>query len=348
MKQLRNGDVPSPGEDGLEADPAEPSEELEDPFGPRKACPVLFYSEANLLRLPWSVMDRSQVASTRRIAYRPPGAKAQWTVLAGRRGMPGPYERSVFRAWEWMALEFSVCKGKPCPNPLLFHPKEVCERLRLREREVNFAAVEDAMRRLAEVEIVDTGFLLPPPGGRFRLIADIAWHRPERAERRSLHARHALFFDGPYARSVNAGRVRPLNWELWVSLEEPVAQRLVEILDADFSRREPRVAWDYAELCQLIPIRAHRRMNGAVTLLNRAHEELVARQYLEAAEWDLRGPSPRIRYAAGSAYFAMQERLRPSGRPWPRDPRAEEAAASFWEALFAGMKRGRPHLGATM
>lgn len=336
MKETRIHDAASRGDRGgdEEADPEELG--LPDPYGPRKACPVIFYGETHLLRLPWSVLSKGEISTTRQIQYASPDGKLRWRVTAGRRGMPGPFEKSVFRAWEWMALEFSACKGRPLVNPVQFHPKEVCERLRLREREANFQAVEEAMRRLSEVEIFDAGFVVPPPGRRLRLVSGIAWHRPERAERRSLHARHSVFFDGLYARSVDAGRVRPLNWELWVSLERPAAQRLVEILDQEFSSREERpLQMDYFELCRLLPLKSHGRLNGGATLLDEAHEELVAHQYLEKSEWDLTGPLPRILYTPGAAYYAMEERLRPSGKLRALLAAPGEGVLGLWNALLS-------------
>ena len=134
-------------------------------------------------------------------------------------------------------------------------------------------------------------------------------------EGRPFLARHTATFDRPYEESVLTGRARPLNWELWVSLEEPAAQRLTEILDEEFAAsEEPAPTWCFAAgIRSLLPLEASLSPTALLKALERAHAELLDRRYLA----DVHGSGTRIRYTPGVTYQALRDRMRPIRRPSP-------------------------------
>ncbi|HXG61274.1 MAG TPA: hypothetical protein VNO22_07870 [Planctomycetota bacterium] len=305
--------------------PAEPPALPEAPlhfalFAERKACPVLVYAEQSLLKYPWSALDETEAGRPDIVMVRFPERRdgrsflRTWEIRPGPEGLPGPFDRAVFRACEWTALETRVGARRSVPSVLTVSVREILERLRLAERPHLPARIHQALRRLAGLEIVEReggG----APSRRRRLFAQLTLST---AEGRPFLARHAVGFDRFYTLSANMGGIRPLNWELWVSLERPLAQRLVEILDAEFERREPRVpaACGLSELRQRAPLPDTSAAQSR-RALDEAHAELLDRRYLARVEWKGRLPGARVEYTPGATYEAFRERLRPLRRPSP-------------------------------
>lgn len=285
-------------------------------FSERKACPVLVRSERTLLRLPWAVLDEREAGRARSFAVKLPAGDPRargvrrWEVFAGPSGMPGPFERGVFRACEWMALERSAGRRRRPGGGHSFSVREVCERLRLPERPHVPSRIFQALRRLAEVSIVEhhTSGLTRPR----KLFQRLAFGN---YEGRPFLARHTVLFDRPFEESVLSGRARALNWELWVSLEQPIAQRLTELLDEEFSASdEPApVTCPGAALRSLLPLEGPPGVGALRRALASAHEELLDRRYVAAVQWS----GPRVRYSPGVTFQALQERMRPIRRPSP-------------------------------
>src|SRR5262245_26720379 len=110
---------PTPVEEGLRMESllaagvprTDPAAELidlscpEDPFQKMKACSVVTYGEATLMRLPWSGLHRKNEPGITSIALdfeeAPGGPPRRWSVSSRDAGLIGTYERSVFRALEW-------------------------------------------------------------------------------------------------------------------------------------------------------------------------------------------------------------------------------------------------------
>lgn len=304
-------------------------------FAERKACPVLVYAEQSLLRYPWSVLDEAEAGRPDVLAARFPEHRdgrpfcRGWEVHPGPAGLPGPFDRAVFRACEWTALEARVGTRRPVPSVLTVSVREILERLRLVERPHLPARIHQALRRLAGLEIVEREGNGAPPRRR-KLFAQMTLST---AEGRPFLARHAVAFDRYYALSANMGGIRPLNWELWVSLERPLAQRLVEMLDVEFEQREPRVP----AACALADLRRRAPLPGesaarARRALDEAHAELLDRRYLARVEWKGRLPGARVEYTPGTTYEAFRERLRPLRRP---SPLAHEIALALGDAANA-------------
>jgi hypothetical protein len=299
----------------------------EDPFKDLKTCPVISYCESHLLRLPWSVLDPSRRRSTRIEVdvdgdLFAGGGDRRWRVLAGRRGLPGPFEMSVFRALEWIALEQSIARGVRFENPLYFHLRELCERLCLKELASNFRAIDRSVRLLTELEIECT--FLPRAGrpapqryfpSRFKLINRILFDRRPGPDRRPASWQHALYFDRFFVDSVNSGRVRPLNWGLWIALRRPLSRRLMEIVEFDpQAEAAPEVALPVDRLARLLPVKGGFDARKWRAELERAHEELIGHQHFSTVEWRAVGGEPCVVYRAGIAQDALRLRLRRDGR----------------------------------
>src|SRR5436190_16390131 len=289
----------------------------EDPFQRMKACSVVTYGEATLMRLPWSGLQRRNERGILSLELAlaedaPASTSSRWSVSNRSAPLLGTYERSVFRALEWIALDGSLVRGVPFANPLVVHPRDICERLCWRATQPQFEAIEQAMQNLCRIEIEESSASGRPAAvARFGLLRS-AIAGTQRTVNRSLTCPHfVVYFDRFFVDSVNAGRIRPLNWSLWIALRDPGAQRLLEIIDPEFANHDGRVtaSMESEMLGQLLPLPPSLPRNKRRILLERAHEALIRRGYLRKVERHASGSAEFYLYHPGPTRQAMQFRL---------------------------------------
>lgn len=290
----------------------------EDPFQRMKACSVVTFGERTLLRLPWSGLQKQNERGPSSLAVEDPGS-GRWAVAARSGPFPGTYERSVFRALEWIAIDASVAQGLSFSNPLIVHPRDLCERLCWRATQPQFEAIEQAMQALCRVEIEHA----PPgkPAARFGLLRSAIPGTQRSVNRTQTCPHFVVYFDRFFVESVNAGQVRPINWGLWIALREPLAQRLLEIVDPEFAPKDGalRATLDADDLARRLPLAAPspRRRRA---LLDQAHEALIRRGYLRQVDRLVTSSSETLTYHPGPTYRAMRFRLerQPALHPYRR------------------------------
>lgn len=281
----------------------------EDPFQRMKSCSVVVYGEATLQRLPWSGLQRRNERGTTTVTLDSSGDGAlggRWAVTSRGSSFPGTYERSVFRALEWIAIDGSLAQGIPFANPLIVHPRDICERLCWRATQPQFEAIEQAMQALCRVEIEEGA-----RGARFGLLRS-AIAGTQRTVNRSLTCpQFIVYFDRRFVDSVNAGQIRPLNWGLWIALRDPLPQRLLEIIDPEFANHDGAVTaeLDADTLARLAPLPASLTRNRRRFLLEQGHDALLRRGYLRKVERRTSGSTELFVYHPGPAYMAMHYRL---------------------------------------
>lgn len=329
-KQLENEEIPSPEVDASD----KPQRTWEDP--PR-ATSRAGYAEANFTRLPFALVNDKEIKKAKEILIdrmvRSPGGlqRRLWRATPGTSGMPGPFDHSVFRAIERIALDSTIRRGLPLKGPVFFHLKTIIEMLGLYYCSKNIRFISNAFDRLQELSIEEMEFLRRArpraqgssggkKGGRGRgargkihLVDRIKAAGEMVPDGRSMAVAgtYAVTFGREYEDSVNDHYVRPLDWDLWVELQRPVARRLVELLDMDFYglRNGPHVAYEYSELCGLLPCKIQRFLSLAKNVLDPAHEELAQAGYLRY-EWETASNGRwRILYNPGPRWYAFQNDL---------------------------------------
>lgn len=283
----------------------------EDPFRRMKACSVVTYGESTLQRLPWSGLNRRNERGLPSIVLESPDESAapggRWAVSSRGSSLVGTYERSVFRALEWIAIDGSLAQGHPFANPLIVHPRDICERLCWRATQPQFEAIELSMQHLCRVEIEEGAGT--PRAARFGLLRSVIAGTQRTVNRSLTCPQFIVYFDRFFVDSVNGGRIRPINWGLWISLRDPAAQRILEILDPEFRGGTSPATLDSDVLARLLPLgpaiaRSRRRI-----LLEQAHAALKSRGYLRLIERRSSGASDVYIYHPGPTYLAMQVRL---------------------------------------
>lgn len=311
--------------------PPRPPVEEEDPFADLKTCPVISYCEATLLQLPWAVLETSRSRRPQRLHFEVDGELPQghfdrsWTVSPGARGLPGPFEREVFRALEWMALEKFFAHGRRFENPLLFQIPEICERLCLKELSTHYRAIDRSIRLLSELEIERSSLSpwtrareIPALSQRVKLIERLAFDPRPGPHRRPAFRKHALFFGRYFVDSINSGRIRAMNWGLWISLRRPLSRRLLEVLDFAAAPAGTRrsLTLPMSRLARLLPVRGSLDRGRLRVLLDQAHEELLAKKHFESVEWTA-SLEPIVTYQPGVAQLSIARLLRRQGMPVP-------------------------------
>lgn len=286
-----------------------------DPFQKMKACSVITHCELTLQRVPWSGLQMKNERGPSSLRFSGDDADSgRWMVSTRGSGLPGTYERSVYRALEWIAIGNSVAQRVPFRNPLIVHPREICERLCWRTTQPQFEAIEKAMRTLCEVEILEIEALSAPPRKLGILRSVIAGSR--RSARSSAACPHfVVYFDRHFEESVNSGKIVPMNWGLWIALRNPVAQRLLELLELQFAKPEgpETVRVQFDELGELLPLNPALGRPERCSLLEQAHLPLIRRGYLRKVEWEC---ADSICYRAGPTVMAM--RCHPEMPRWLR------------------------------
>ncbi len=265
-----------------------------------KSCALRVWSEETLLRLPWAALKGGCSAS---LAYRGPSpgrSRVVWEA-AGRDGLPGPFEREVFRACEWTAIEEARRTGGELPDPFVFTGRDLCERLCLRETPAMAERLHAAFRRLAGLRLKGT-----PIGGLLELADGFAapW-----SESRGLETRRSIRFDPAFRASVKAGRTVALCWDAWIS-GGPGARRLLEILAPELAgfRETGEISLHVADLARLFPLR-----DGSLEeVLTAAHVQLQASGFLRAVRRAGTGSFARVIYEKGKAAEALLERMDPA------------------------------------
>jgi hypothetical protein len=268
-----------------------------EPFANRmKTCSVVVYSESTLYRLPWSGLHRGGERGSRRTA-----APAR-SAASRRPPRPGTFERALFRALEWIAVDHSVAQGLPFANPLILHPRDICERLCWRATQPQFRAIEAGLQTLCRVRIPADA-----RGGSktFGVLQSAAPKTPRGTGQNAICPDSIIHFDARFVESINAGNIVPLNWGLWVALHDPLAQRLMEVLEAEWPDPAQRMTATFTTdfLSERIPFSPALGRARRKELLDQAHEDLIRQGYLRQTE---SLSLNRTRYRPGTTFLAMR------------------------------------------
>jgi hypothetical protein len=355
---IRLGDALDPSLLRRAAGPPSPAADPEN--APARRADFEFYSELNLNRFPFaSLFDKDTgkpgaIVVRQKIRAGRTDSLFEWVVSPGesvpsgdgarKGGLPGPFDRRVFRAIEKIVMGRTIMKGEPLSNPQPLEVKEVLETLRLTVQTHNYRSVARALGRLQGTQISCSGIVKTKSGGpakgvTFSPLSEIRWAGEADPETGLRIDRTRVYFAPFYLESVNSFNVRPIDWDLWLALNErPLAQRLYEILEMGFFglKDSPYKHFAYSELCQLLPTRPQAKKSDAMRVLGRAHEALqeveVKRRdgverlrLLDKVVWRWDGPDAALQYHPHREYLA---RLRRRKAP-EFDPRALELAKEF-------------------
>ena len=283
-------------------------------------------TEANFANFPFFALSRREAARKTKTEYRMSTERdgqrleALWQVTANAEfGYPGPFDRKVHKAIEYLITE----RGFPVQNPIPFTAYRVLKLLNLSTRSGNNAAkVKETLKRVVLTGVTSEGTFYDKSGKRY--ISD-TFHLYDRVIFRgkqfpdgTVAETNYLFLSQWYLASLNAHYVRPIDFHYLKSLKSDIAGRLYEMLGLKFYGvfLNQRSYWrvEYKELSSLLPITAQRYYAQAHQKLAPAHQELVDTGFLKRVEWEQEKKSVWfIRYYPGirarAEFGPMQEEI---------------------------------------
>jgi hypothetical protein len=293
-----------------------------------RACPIVFGNPATSLWLPWSSVRPDARPSPRSVlgAAFSASKRHRWVVDAETSVCPTPFDRTVFRACEWMAHDYSRREGR-MPAEISFRMSDICERLCVAQHPRLFRPVADALQRLSGVRIRRAGM----EAGRLVERVHVPTNRIPR-EGVGTVTFH-LTFGRSYLQWAADEPTIPVHWELWSTLRDPLTQRCLEILAVDFALRPLNTeAFPASEFFALLPLPYPGTDTGVQQALESAHQDLLRARFIDAATVTRQGRDVGIRYIPGPAARATLYRASAWGAKAPAGLSDMARGIMSWEA----------------
>lgn len=270
--------------------------------------------EMNFLRYPYFTLTRS----TDMIEYRetinvPDGVHTiLWRVTANiQYGLPTQFDKEVHRVIEKTVSEQEFPIENPLPIPSL---SDFCRFMRIARNGRNMSKIKESLYRLrcTSIESYNTFQNKTEKGKRyvndtFSLYDRIILIGMLMPDGETIAERNYVVLSEAYLENINAFYIRLIDYEYWLALKFPIAQRLYELLGPTFyaqrnSRKPVRLL--YTEFCRMAPIAAYDHLSRIKQQLGTSVSILINTGYLDNLEivehtkdgWLLLCyPGPRVR-----------------------------------------------------
>lgn len=253
--------------------------------------------EANLLRFPifsLSTKGLKNVDQIQCVGVKREGTREHRFALTVSRNTrfvyPGPLARKIHFA----LLSILYEQAHPFQNPVAFTWRDLARRIQIAVGGNKVARMKEAIRSIHGV-IISTEYALkrgvdrqplPAQEHGYHLYSQYAFVNDQLPDGRMADRNYVWFADW-YLANLNAFYAAPINYPLWVTLNEqsPIASRLYEFLLFNFTGGHPVLTINYANLAQFLPIRVERFLSKAREKLDPALKLLVAHRVIRAFEW---------------------------------------------------------------
>ena len=217
--------------------------------------------------------------------------QALWKVTANASyGYPGPFDRKVFKAIEYL-MTFQTL---PVTNPVCFTLPQIGALLGMGPSGRSRSQIKASLRRIVATTIETAGSLYSKETGTylsdtFHLIDRVVFRGTKLPDGRKAETNY-LYLSDWYLSNVQAGYARPIDFFYQRDLSSDIASRLYELLSSKFygafKHHRPYVRIEYDELCALLPITPQKFLSKARNNLQPAHQELMDTGFLEKATWE--------------------------------------------------------------
>jgi hypothetical protein len=283
-------------------------------------------AEVNLLVFPFFALHNREVRRRKKTEFstiaKRGGEAVQivWKVTANTEyGYPGPFDKHVHRTMEQMLNEMAL----PIRNPVTFSTYEICKRMGAKHGGWEYERIRQSLERVAATTIkAERTFYRKRQkkwdSGVFHLY-DV-YFKGSTLPDGTIAQQNYLFLNELYLESLNCRYVKPLDYKYYCSLNNPIAQRLYEILGVKlygiYNQKQPILRYKYSTLCQLIPIKRQLYYSKAREKLEPAHRKLVSTGFIQEPEWEptLSKSDWFIIYKPGPRAIEEIERFKPQER----------------------------------
>lgn len=254
-------------------------------------------TEANLAGLPFFALSRQDTGEKKEIIYamkvERDGRKLDilWKVSPNvTYGCPGPFDRKVHKAIEYIINEW----GMPIENPIPFSIYQIIKILRLNSSGRMRQRVKQSLLRIFSTSVTSEGTFYSKTKEQYISdnfhIYDRVVFKEQNLPNGEVADTNYLFLNQWYLDSINAFYVRPIDFSYLQQLQSDIAGRLYELLSLKFYGviLNRRSYWkvEYKELCSLLPITAQKYLSLAKRSITPAHEELIKTQFLSKVVWN--------------------------------------------------------------
>lgn len=281
------------------------------PAGPSPSANIVLLSEdlsgrdeMNLAGNPFALLQAdSKRANPLSIRYewerRLPNGKivmASWEVQGGGRlGLPGPAEELLYLVL--LQLTRESCEGSAEVWPLTVHfsRSAVLERMGWSRTPKFYGALRDCFARLQAVSIQadhafwDARLKTPYSSVGFAILDDYAIADEPKGRKGEANLPLSWFrWNSTLHASFTAGNVRGLALDFVLSLDHPTARRLFRFLDMHRKAEKPprrEFSIGVMKLRDRLGMTGYKYVSKVKEKLSNAHEELIARGYLESVEY---------------------------------------------------------------
>ena len=303
--------------------PAETKEVVQENLFPEVSSTATTF-EANISIIPVFATTRRGLSDTHKYHFVGEisigGVKADVELLISTDPTYGKYpsnfDRKVARAIDkllWNHLQ----RNADFSNPLAFSSRELCREMRIADRGPNVQAVVKSINKLLSTTV--RGSLYIEEAKQFlhdtyhiytRFVSTGA-QRPDG----SVADRNYLWVADWYLKNFKQGNVIPVDYEYYLTLRSPLAQRLYELIRKEFfglfrqweaadQENRPRqeyIVYNYEkEYCVFVVDRPERYLSKAKENTRTAHQELVDSGYLaRMPEWVVQDDDWLIHYCPG-------------------------------------------------
>jgi hypothetical protein len=208
-------------------------------------------------------------------------------------GLPGPFDKDILYAVIW---DIEKNYPKPFDDPYIItswrHILDIAHKSYTSE---NIALAKAAIKRLSTITVYQSNAFFVKETGKHRSSESIfrpftrVFIKGEYDEKDDIREESLVFFDPLLLSNINNRYVKPIDFELYMSLQRPLARRIFEILDPKFfavlRRGRRSVNFRYSTLCQLLPSKQQFHYSLARRVFDRAFDELYKREYLSDVAW---------------------------------------------------------------
>lgn len=263
------------------------------------SIPEVIRSEVNFLVLPFfalwdkDVRNRTKSEYTAVVKRGNQRLEVLWRVTSDPEyGYPGPFDREVHKAIEQIISEFPIPIQNPIPIGSLYN---LCKRMGISSLGGSqYRKIKDALERITTTSIKSGGTYYSKEKKEW--IEEI-FHLYERVVFKgralpngNIADTNYLYLNSWYLDNINANYVKPIDWEYYKYLENPIAQRLYELLSVKFygilMRRGSFLSYKYSTICELLPITRQKYFSLAKKILDPSHEKLKESGFLADWNWD--------------------------------------------------------------
>ena len=261
--------------------------------------PDVIRAEVNFLIFPffalWDKDVKKRTKTECRLTVKRGDEKLEiiWKVLAQPEfGYPASFDRRLHNAIGQIVSELP----RPIQNPVpLGSFYGLCKKMGFENfGGTEYKKIKTAIQRIIATTVVSEGAFFRKEKSEW--VSD-TFHLYERLISKGKELPNGeiadtnyLFLNSWYTENINSHYTRPIDWQYYKFLKNPIAQRLYELLGVKFygvvKRGGKSLSYRYSNLCDLLPATQQKYCSLAKQALNPAHEKLKASGFLAGYRWD--------------------------------------------------------------